>query len=113
MVRYCAIIFGCLAFGELVVWATNFQFPSSIIGMILLTILLKINWIKLHWVQSFSNLLIANLGLFFVPPCIKMILYWDTIKENFLPILASILISTILVIYSTASIYQLLRTKKK
>lgn len=113
MIRYCAIIFGCLAIGELIVWATSFQFPSSIIGMILLTISLKINLIKLHWVQNFSNLLIANLGLFFVPPCIKVILYWDTIKENFIPILISIFISTMLVIYSTASIYQFLRTKKK
>ena len=36
LIRYCAIIFGCLALGELIVYLTGIHFPSSIIGMILL-----------------------------------------------------------------------------
>ena len=49
MIRQCAILFGCLALGELIVFFTGIKLPSSIIGMLLLTLLLKLGWIKLHW----------------------------------------------------------------
>lgn len=37
MIRQCAILFGCLALGELIVYLTGIKLPSSIIGMLLLT----------------------------------------------------------------------------
>ena len=52
MIRQCAILFGCLALGELIVFFTGIKLPSSIIGMLLLTLFLKLGWIKLHWVQG-------------------------------------------------------------
>ena len=36
MIRQCAILFGCLALGELIVYLTGIKLPSSIIGMLLL-----------------------------------------------------------------------------
>ena len=66
MIRQCAILFGCLALGELIVFFTGIKLPSSIIGMLLLTLFLKLGWIKLHWVQGMSDFLVANLGFFFV-----------------------------------------------
>ena len=47
MVRQCFILFGCLAFGELIVRVTGVKLPASIIGMLTLTLLLKlkiVNW---------------------------------------------------------------------
>jgi hypothetical protein len=61
MIRQCAILFGCLALGELIVYLTGIKLPSSIIGMLLLTLFLKLGWIKLHWVQGMSDFLVANL----------------------------------------------------
>ena len=72
MIRQCAILFGCLALGELIVWLTGIKLPSSIIGMLLLTLFLKLGWIKLHWVQGMSDFLVANLGFFFVPPGVAL-----------------------------------------
>lgn len=62
MIRQCAILFGCLALGELVVFLTDIKLPSSIVGMLLLTLFLKLGWIKLQWVQGLSDFLVANLG---------------------------------------------------
>ncbi|MDY3851756.1 MAG: CidA/LrgA family protein, partial [Prevotella sp.] len=42
MARQFFIIFGCLALGELIVWATGIKLPSSIIGMLLLALFLKV-----------------------------------------------------------------------
>ena len=66
MIRQCAILFGCLALGELVVFLTDIKLPSSIVGMLLLTLFLKLGWIKLQWVQGLSDflLLIWDFSLF-------------------------------------------------
>ena len=61
MIRQCAILFGCLALGELVVFLTDIKLPSSIIGMLLLTLFLKLGWIKLQWVQGLSDFLVLHL----------------------------------------------------
>ena len=60
MIRQCAILFGCLALGELIVYLTGIKLPSSIIGMLLLTLFLKLGWIKLQWVQGLSDFLAVS-----------------------------------------------------
>ena len=112
MVRQCAVIFGCLAMGELVVYLTGTKLPSSIIGMILLTCLLKFKVIKLEKIQKISDFLVSNIGFFFVPPGIALMLYLDLIQEEFWPILVSAFVSTILVLAVTGWVYQISNKKK-
>ena len=121
MIRQCSILFGCLALGELIVFLTGIKLPSSIIGMLLLTLFLKLGWmllltlflklgwIKLEWVQGLSNFLVANLGFFFVPPGVALMLYFDIIAAEFWPIVIATLISTILVLVTTGWVHQLIR----
>ena len=98
MIRQCAILFGCLALGELIVFLTGIKLPSSIIGMLLLTLFLKLGWIKLQWVQGLSDFLVANLGFFFVPPGVALMLYFDVIEAQFWPIVIATVVSTVLVL---------------
>ena len=85
MIRQCAILFGCLALGELIVFFTGIKLPSSIIGMLLLTLFLKLGWIKLHWVQGMSD---------------------------FMPIVNAAISSTLQVIVVTGWVHQLTRKIK-
>ena len=112
MIRQCAILFGCLALGELVVYLTGVKLPSSIIGMLLLTLFLKLKWIKLEWVQGLCNFLVANLGFFFVPPGVALMLYFDIIQAHFWPILIASVVSTLLVLVVTGWVHQLTRKLK-
>ena len=98
MIRQCAILFGCLALGELIVFFTGIKLPSSIIGMLLLTLFLKLGWI--------------NLGFFFVPPGVALMLYFDVIASEFWPIVTASIISTLLVIVVTGWVHQLTRKIK-
>ena len=82
MIRQCAVLFGCLALGELVVYLTGVKLPSSIIGMLLLACFLKMGWVKLKWVQGLSDFLVANLGFFFVPSGVALMLYFDIIEAQ-------------------------------
>lgn len=116
MVRQCFIIFGCLALGELVVWLTGIGIPSSILGMLILTALLQMKVINLDWVKGISDFLIGNLGFFFVPPGVALMLYFDIIRAEILPIVVATVISTILVLVTTGWTDQYLRqlnNKKK
>lgn len=113
MIRQCSILFGCLAVGELLVYLTGIKLPSSIIGMLLLTLLLKLGWVKLEWVKGLSDFLIGNLGFFFVPPGVALMLYFDVIKAQFLPIMVAILVSTALVLVVTGWVHQWVRKSQK
>ena len=109
MIRQCLIIFGCLAVGELIVWLTDISIPSSIIGMLLLAALLQMKAVKLDWVKGMSDFLIGNLGFFFVPPGVALMLYFDLIKAEWLPIIVATVVSTILVLITTGWTDQYLR----
>ena len=113
MIRQCTIIFGCLAVGELIVWLTGISIPSSIIGMLLLTALLQMKVVKLEWVKGMSDFLISNLGFFFVPPGVALMLYFDIIKAVLLPIVLATVISTMLVMITTGWTDQYLRKLNK
>ena len=106
MVRQCFILFGCLALGELTVRTTGVKLPSSIIGMLLLTLLLKLKVIKLEWVRGLTDFLIANLGFFFVPPGVALMLYFDLIRAEILPIALATLLSTVIVLIITGHTHQ-------
>ena len=101
MVRQCFILFGCLALGELIVRVLDIKLPASIVGMLILTLLLKLKVIKLEWVRGLTDFLIANLGFFFVPPGVA-----DLIKAEIVPITLATLLSTIIVLLITGQTHQ-------
>lgn len=107
MARQFFIIFGCLAIGEFIVWLTDIKLPSSIIGMLALTALLKFKIVELSWVQKLSEFLISNLGFFFVPPGVAIMLYLDLIQKEFIPIILATVVSTICVLIATGQTHQL------
>ena len=112
MIPQCAILFGCMALGELIVYLTGIKISSSIIGMLLLTLFLQLGIIKLRWIQDISDFLTSHLGFFFIPPGIATMLYFDLIAAEFWPIITATLVSTILVLVVTGWVHQLMRKFK-
>ncbi len=107
MIRQLAILFGCLALGELIITLTHIPLPSSILGMLLLTLLLKLKVIRLEWVRSISDFLVTNIGFFFVPPGVAIMLYFNIIKAQFVPIVTASVVSTVLVLAVTGWVHQI------
>lgn len=101
MFRQLAIIIGCLAVGEFITWLTGISVPSSIIGMLLLTFLLKVKVIRLEWVETISNFLVKNMGFFFVPQGVALMLYFDIIGKEIVSIVLATTLSTMLVLVVT------------
>jgi holin-like protein len=113
MIKQFVIIFGCLAIGELIVDVTGIKLPSCIVGMLLLTLFLKLGWVKVSWVKGISDLLVKNMSFFFVPPGVAIMLYFDVIKASFWPIVIASLGSTVIVLAVTGWTHQLFRKNKK
>lgn len=113
MVLQCAILFGCLALGELFIYLTGIPLPGSIVGMLLLTLFLKLKWIRLEWIKGLSDFLISNMGFFFVPAGVGLMLCLDIVKAGFWPIVVSTVASTVLVLAVTGWSHQFLRKNLK
>lgn len=113
MIRQFVIILGCLAIGELIVHFTSVTLPSSIIGMLLLTLLLKIGWIKESWVRGISDFLVKTLPFYFVPAGVAVMMYFDLIATSLWAIVVSAFGSTIIVLIVTGWIHQYLRNLGK
>jgi holin-like protein len=80
--------------------------------MLLLTFFLKVGWIKLEWVQGMSDFLVANLGFFFVPPGVALMLYFDLIRAQLWPIVIATVVSTVVVLVVTGWVHQWMRKLK-
>ena len=109
MIQQCAVLFSFLAAGELIVWLTGIPLPSSIIGMILLTVSLKAGIVKLEWVDKISDFLSKNLGFFFVPAGVGLMKCIGLINAQWLPIIGASVVSTFLIIAITGWTHQTIR----
>ncbi|WP_301708743.1 CidA/LrgA family protein [uncultured Duncaniella sp.] len=109
MVKQCSVIFGCLAVGEFIVWLTGISIPGSILGMLLLTALLEKKVIKVEDVGPMCRFLVSNMGFFFVPPGVALMLYFDIIADSWLAITVATLVSTALVLLVTGRVHQYFR----
>ncbi len=110
--KQIAIIFGCLAFGELVIYFTQLIIPSSIIGLLTLFTLLQLKVVKVEEVKGISDFLIKNMGIFFVPPCVSLMNYFGILNQSLIPILGATFISTIVVVLFTGFTHQIFRKIK-
>ncbi|MCX4369814.1 MAG: CidA/LrgA family protein [Duncaniella sp.] len=109
MVKQCFIIFGCLAVGEIIVWLTGISIPGSILGMLLMTFLLEKKLLKVEDVAPMCRFLVSNMGFFFVPPGVALMLYFDVIADSWLAITVATVVSTALVLLVTGRVHQLFR----
>ncbi|MDD3429893.1 MAG: CidA/LrgA family protein [Oscillospiraceae bacterium] len=97
-----AIVLGISLCAEAIASVLPFVFPSSIIGMLLLLLLLLSGVLKTVQIQSVSGFLLANIAVLFVPAGVSVLRYWDILAANWLPIFLVCLLSTPIVYAVTA-----------
>ncbi len=75
--------------------------PGNVIGMALLLIALSRGWVKLDWLQEAADLLLSYMAMFFVPAGVGVMLYFELIGREWLPIVTGTVISTFVVMAVT------------
>lgn len=78
------------------------KFPAPILGMVFFVILLQTKIIKEEWIKEICELLLKHVALLFIPLFVGIIVYFDLIKTNLLPILLAIFLITTLIMVFTA-----------
>ncbi|MDE6218276.1 MAG: CidA/LrgA family protein [Muribaculaceae bacterium] len=108
MAKQFGVIFGSLLIGELLALIPGVNIPGSILGMIVLTILLERGVVKPDSIAPICRFLIKNMAFFFVPPGVALMLYFDIIATEWIPITVATVVSIFLVLIVTGRLYELL-----
>jgi holin-like protein len=95
-----------LVAGELVAAWTRLPVPGSVVGMTLLVVALRLGLVRVEWVKPLAELLLRHMALFFVPPGVGLMLYFDLIAAEWLPIIVAGVVSTVIVILVVGHVHQ-------
>ena len=88
-------------------------FPPPLLGMLILTALLCTGVIKEDYIEDICTALIDKMALLFLPAGVSMILYLDVIKAELLPISLTVILSSVIILCSTALVLEMLLRKKE
>ena len=92
------LIFGCLFAGNSLQSFFDLSIPGSILGMLMLFLLLATGIVPVRWVKPSASLFIRFLVLLFVPISVGLMQHFDVLIHNALPILASTIGGTFIVL---------------
>jgi len=101
MARGFAILVGLQLLGTWLVELLGLPIPGNVIGMLLLFAALRMNLVRLEWVREAAQLLLSNMALLFVPAGVGVMVYFDLIIAEWLPIIVATLLSTFVVMAVT------------
>lgn len=94
--------------GEMIALYFALSVPGGVIGMVLLTGLLFSGTLDIRHVETTAQLLLDNMGLFFVPAGVGLLAYFDLIALHWLAILAITVFSFLAVLAATGVTVQAL-----
>ena len=101
MIRGFAILLGSQLLGELIVRAGSWPVPGNVLGMVILLTTLIAGVVQIEWVVEAAELLLSHMAMLFVPVGVAVMLYFDLIAREWLPILAATILSTFVVMAVT------------
>ncbi|MGR5238857.1 CidA/LrgA family protein [Vibrio alfacsensis] len=97
-----ALIMGALGIGNAIQKLTDISVPGSVIGMLVLFLSMALGVIKVEWVKPAATLFIRYMILLFVPISVGLMQHFDMLIANALPILASAVGGSLIVLVSLA-----------
>ncbi|MEA5001464.1 MAG: CidA/LrgA family protein [Endomicrobiaceae bacterium] len=106
------ILIGLNFLCQRLVSALNINFPASLIGMIILSLLMYFKIIKVEFIEYGGELLLNNISLFFVPLLVGGIGYLFVVKNDLMVIFEIFIITSVVLIIVTGLLVQYLLMKK-
>ena len=96
------ILLVCQWLGEAVARLCGWPVPGAVLGMILLTGLLVVRADWRRYVAPASEPLLSHFSVLFVPAGVGVLVVADRLQENWLALLAAIVVCTLLTLAATA-----------
>ena len=95
-----AIVFGICLVGECISAILPFTFPSSVIGMIILFLLVKI--IKERHIKDVSQFMLKNMAFFFIPVAVSIMDNITYLQGHIMVFLLICIVATLLTFIATS-----------
>jgi putative effector of murein hydrolase LrgA (UPF0299 family) len=111
MLEYLTLILACQLIGEFAVSTADIPFPGPVAGMILLFIFLLIRGSIPEELGHVSAALLNNLSLLFVPAGVGVMVHFELLGTDALPLTIALVVSTLLTIAVTARVMVWLNKK--
>ena len=92
------IVFLILYLSKWILELFKIDFPSALLGIVILFGLLKIGFVKEKLVKDFCEFMLKHMILFFIPIFVGVIDYYEIISKNLFAILATVFLTTTMVI---------------
>ncbi|HEX8273466.1 MAG TPA: CidA/LrgA family protein [Longimicrobiaceae bacterium] len=99
--RYAAsllVLLGFLLAGSALASLARLPLPGSVTGMLLLAAALHFRWIPEASTEPAAGLLLRHMGLLFVPPGVGLMLQYELLRREWLPIVLGSAASTVAVL---------------
>lgn len=100
--KQIGIIFSVCWIAQIIESVLPFDFPASVIGMILLFLLLLSRVLKVDHIREKSDFLLSNMAFFFIPAGVSIINYFDVLKSCVLQLVVICIVSTVITFAATA-----------
>lgn len=97
-----AVVFGICLVGEGIAAWLPIPFPSSVISMILLFLLLLAGALKPHHIKEKADFLMKHMAFFFIPAGVGIMEQYTLVKDSLLPLLLVVVLTT-LITFSVAA----------
>ena len=81
--------------------------PGNVIGLLLLLLALAFKLVKLHWVEDAAGVLLKHMMVLFAPVIVGTLELTDLFAANYLPLVATVLLSTLITLLATAGVARL------
>ena len=108
MLEYLTFILACQLAGEFVVTSLNIPIPGPVVGMLLLFCFLLIRGEVPAQLAQLADALLRNLSLLFVPAGVGVMLHFELLGTDAVPLAVALLLSTLATIAVTALLMVLL-----
>ena len=112
LIRQLGIIIGICFLGEFMNKLLGIPIPANVLGMLLLLVFLIFGLIKEDHIDKISQFLLDHLAFIFVPAGVSILNNIKLIRDQWLPIVLTILLSTIIVMAVTGLTVQFLIRRK-
>lgn len=96
------IVFGICWIGEVIASMLPFTFPSSVISMILLLLLLLSRYLKTDHIRQKSDFLLQNMAFFFIPSGVAIMDRLEFLQGSILKIVLVCFITLVLTFAASA-----------
>ena len=90
--------------GEISVLVLKIPVPGPVLGMLMLFVTLSLRGKSSDSLDSASSALLSHLSLLFVPAGVGIMVHFDRIMSEWLPISVALVLSTLLTMLTTAAV---------